>query len=390
MVQCEKKGISGASPFKQIVLKSCDARNDSWSREMSMRCHGVHDLAAAEAQYHVRCYNSFRKIPRMRSEQVVAIEDEALLKLIDKMFANRKLGTLTTIDLHDKYTCYGGKLTLKQMLSKLLRESWYLTFDGCASVIGFQECLGKILKVAKVLSEDDEMEDTLVQKIVTEASKIPSNKDYDLNEFSYTKVKEQTSATLLRFIYKLVSNGEITKPSLSLSQSIQQHISSTQNQTTLGLGIKLHHKFGSRELIDILHENGYVASYQEVRRFRKSEAQYVSNNTYTLHQMMRSISSAGLVFGWFDNFYLLVTTPNGCRETHAMATEFQMHPARDVGSSPPALDKIVIPRLTSNQAKLVGKDKAVPLVHYTGPKKVKPPAMATITIGISYKQAHAQ
>ena len=184
------------------------------------------------------------------------------------------------------------------------------------------------------------MEDTLVQKIVTEASKIPSNKDYDydLNEFSYTKVKEQTSATLLRFISKLVSNGEITKPSLSLSQSIQQHISSTQNQTTLGLGIKLHHKFGICELIDILHENGYVASYQEVQRFRKSAAQYVSNNTYTL---LRFTSSAGLVFGWFDNFDLLVTTPNGRRETHAMATEFQMHPARDVGSSPPALDKIV-------------------------------------------------
>ena len=181
----------------------------------------------------------------MRSEQVVAIEDEALLKLIDKMFANRKLGTWTTIVLHDKYTCYGGKLTRKQMLSKLVThlrdEIVVLNIDGCASVIGFQEFLGKILKIAKVDSEDDEMEDTLVQKIVTEFSKIPSNKDYDLNEFSYTKVKEQTSATLLRFISKLVSNGEITKPSLSLSQSIQQHISSTQNQTTLGLGIKLHH-----------------------------------------------------------------------------------------------------------------------------------------------------
>ena len=84
-----------------------------------------------------------------------------------------------------------------------------------------------------------------------------------------------------------------------------------------------------------------------------------------------------------------MTTPNGRLETHAMAPESKMHPARDVGSSPPALGKIVIPRLTSNQAKLVGKDKAIPLVHYTGPKKVKPPAMATNTTGISYKQAHA-
>ena len=186
---------------------------------------------------------------------------------------------------------------LSKLVTHLRDEIVVLNIDGCASVIGFQEFLGKILKVAKVDSEDNEMEDTLVQKIVTEVSTIPSNKDYDLNEFSCTKVKEQTSATLLRFISKLVSNGEITKPPLSLSQSIQQHTSSAQNQTTLGLGIKLNHKFGSCELIDILHENGYVASYQEVQRFRKSAAQYVSNNTYTLHQMMRFTSSAGLVFG---------------------------------------------------------------------------------------------
>ena len=33
------------------------------SREVAIRCHGVHDLAAAEAQYHVRCYDAFRKMP---------------------------------------------------------------------------------------------------------------------------------------------------------------------------------------------------------------------------------------------------------------------------------------------------------------------------------------
>ena len=95
---------------------------------------------------------------------------------------------------------------LSKLVTHLRDEIVVLNIDGCASVIGFQEFSGKILKVAKVDSEDDEMEDTLVQKIVTEASKIPSNKDYNLNEFSYIKVKEQTSATLLRLISKLVSN----------------------------------------------------------------------------------------------------------------------------------------------------------------------------------------
>ena len=61
VVQCERKGIKGAPPFKEFVLKCCDERNDSWSREVAISCHGVHDLAAAEAQYHVRCYDSSGK-----------------------------------------------------------------------------------------------------------------------------------------------------------------------------------------------------------------------------------------------------------------------------------------------------------------------------------------
>ena len=149
---------------------------------------------------------------------------------------------------------------------------------------------------------------------------------------------------MLRFVSKLVSNGEVTKVSLSLSQSIQQHITNRCNQTTLVLGVKLHHKFGSRDLIDILHDHGYTATYDEVRRFRKSAAKYVSENALSLHQMMGFTKSAGVVFGWYDNFDLMVSTPNGRRETHAMATEFQMHPAGIVesGKSQPKLSSLII------------------------------------------------
>jgi hypothetical protein len=41
----------------------------------------------------------------------------------------------------------------------------------------------------------------------------------------------------LTLISDLVSGGEVTKKSLSLSQSIQSHITGTRNQTTLGLGV---------------------------------------------------------------------------------------------------------------------------------------------------------
>ena len=84
------------------------------------------------------------------------------------------------------------------------------------------------------------------------------------------KQSRNYSATQLRFVSKLISNGEVTKASLSLSQSIQYRITKTWNITTPGLGVKLHHKFGSSDLIHILNGRGYTASYDEVLQFCKS------------------------------------------------------------------------------------------------------------------------
>ena len=142
-----------------------------------------------------------------------------------------------------------------------------LSIDGNASVVGFRVFLGNIINFnsSMVDAEDDMIEDTLVRKIINEAHKIPFNNKYDLGDFVHSKVKEQTGTTLLRVISKLVANGKITKRSLSPSQSIQHHITGKNNQTTLGLGIKLHYRYGSRDLLDLLHDHGYIASYDESR-----------------------------------------------------------------------------------------------------------------------------
>ena len=100
-------------------------------------------------------------------------------------------------------TCLGGDVVI-------------LTIEACASIVGFRELIGKTLKVTKVDTVDEEKEDALVRKITTEAHGIPCNsKAYDLGDFTHDKTKQQTSATLLRFLSKLVSKGEVTKASLS-------------------------------------------------------------------------------------------------------------------------------------------------------------------------------
>ncbi len=50
-----------------------------------MNCHGVHDLAAAEAQYHLRCYDEFQKIPAL-ADQTSVIDEAAMKLLVDEMY----------------------------------------------------------------------------------------------------------------------------------------------------------------------------------------------------------------------------------------------------------------------------------------------------------------
>ncbi len=119
VVQYERKGVKNAPPFKTVLMQYCDDRNDVWSRQVAIHCHGVHDLAAAEAQYHIRCYDEFRKIPTLAG-QTSMIDDAAMKLLVDEMYTKRKLCTWTSIELHDKYMSYGGQLTRKQMFTKMV------------------------------------------------------------------------------------------------------------------------------------------------------------------------------------------------------------------------------------------------------------------------------
>ena len=94
-----------------------------------------------------------------------------------------------------------------------------------------------------------------------EVQNIPLPREYDLGSFKHERVIQDTSPTLLRLVSSLVSREEtVTKPALTIAQCIQQHISKSWNQTTLGLAVKLHHKHGSSELVRNLNEHGLAVT----------------------------------------------------------------------------------------------------------------------------------
>ena len=144
-----------------------------------------------------------------------------------------------------------------------------------ASIFGFRDVVGKTVKYDGV---DDGSVETVVLRVKAEALALPRSNDFDLSQFTFETIVVNTCSTLLALVSQLVSNGELNKSAVAKSQCIQQHISKSTNQTTHGLAVKLHHKFGSSELVKLLNEHGIVTTYVEVMRFRKSAAMYISGN----------------------------------------------------------------------------------------------------------------
>ena len=163
-------------------------------------------------------------------------------------------------------------ISQSQFITKLLNyfgnDFLKIDINDNTSLLGFRKYIP--YKLGKIYGEADltnNLIDILVKKI-DEIKELTQPSDYDLSHFEREKSIELTSSTLLVLVSKLVSNGETTRKSLSISQTIQTHITNSFTPTTLGLAVKLNHRFGSREVISLLHEYGFLASYDEVLRFR--------------------------------------------------------------------------------------------------------------------------
>ena len=390
--QCRTVERVSSLTFKQQMEKLCDERQDQWANEVAARLSGAIDLHAADAQYHVPCYNSFRVVA-VTHPPTKEPEEEALRLVISTM-AENVTETWTTSEVYSMYNAASGTLSKKQFVSSVTEhfgdELLMFHIEGCESVFGFKANLGKLFKIVKMnksKNNDDELE-KLMRKIRREVIEKPRPEDYNLDAFARHKIIESTSSTLLNLVSCLISGGAITKQSLTLAQCIQQHICGAgRNQTTLGLAVKLHHKYGSKELIQTLNEHGITATYDEVLRFRKSVAKFVSDNQSEYHKELGLSTEIGPIFSWADNYDLYVMSPNGIKTTHTMVMEFTQHPAGIIETGNIGVMQLKVPRLKKQEAdSLQLNHQAVQLKHYTGPSKISPPLLTTKALSAEESQ----
>ena len=121
-----------------------------------------------------------------------------------------------------------------------------------------------------------------------------------------------------------------------------------------------------------------------IQRFRKFAAKYASEDPEKYLRTVGLESEVCPIHSWGDKFDIVVFTPNGRRTTHAMATQFVQNPAGILfpGGATPGGEvmSLQLPRLTKLEAgklRLAHKSSFV-IRHYTGPKKMTPPALKEV------------
>ena len=157
----------------------------------------------------------------------------------------------------------------------------------------------KSLKLVKDESVDEESFGSVIRQVRSEARAVQhSNATYDLGDFRRISQSSKPVSRSSNWLQNWC-------PTARSQKNIQGHITQTRNQTTL---VKLQHRHGSSELIRLLHDHGFIVSYDEVFRLKKSAAKFVGDSddmSSILHQAMSWSRRVGPIFGWFDNLDLL-------------------------------------------------------------------------------------
>ena len=220
-----------------------------------------------------------------------------------------------------------------------------------------QELKQKLVAIQSDVDQDNDfpfgIDDPLIKEemlrnaaaiLKSELDEVTASCNYPLpTEIDQTSSQEFIPTNLNKFIMWLVDPKSYGSTEYTSSVDNQRKVTAiseciihvSQNVTTplhLGLAIQIHHDFGSRQLIDILHSYGYCVSYEELRLFMTSlgnkEMSRIDNGIYIPSSVIPIREGGSFISEGDDNIDLNVETINGKNSFHSMARViFQNKPA---------------------------------------------------------------
>jgi hypothetical protein len=357
---------------REKVLKAASAREDG---VVYQRMVAHPDLFAYDAKYHRSCYSHYiseRNVnaAQRRGSTTLKSEDLAFDELVEyisgTVLSSKK--TVTSLSsLRDQYVTYFNESErpdsvyswgLKKRLINHFGDTLvFIDRIGksdivCSSDVTVGTALSKAAELQEQLQDDVEMQSLLEspsnhedEKIVLyKAAGILRHRMADIHasrehylpsaDISKKKCADFVPNVLYDFISWLVDDNSYKNVSSCSTESVKTSVSTVSichdiigqcrnilTPVTLGLGVYIHHEFGSKKLVEELHAMGHCVSYDEVRRFLTSAAlDQQSQDVYVPKGLRTAVDpDFAMVDAAIDNFDQNEETLDGKLTTHALA-----------------------------------------------------------------------
>lgn len=228
----------------------------------------------------------------------------------------------------------------------------FTNLEGKANVMTWKTSASSILYgyFKQPKCDDDEEE---ARKIIKTAAKLIKSGIKALNSFTeYPGVQDLTTENAIAFLpdslkllLQVLFSGQNTeKKQASLGHAI---IQATRPRgiiapLQLGLAIQMHHHFGSKFLVDSLHQHGFCCSYSEVQKFLRSAS--------VTTQDIAPPSEIQLVQFAADNVDYNIKTLDGLGTFHGMGMIAAITPGQEISRVVPR--RLVTPDEIINQGRV--------------------------------------
>ena len=364
---------------RQRVLDAAIQRNDY---EIQMRMLSNTDLFAMDAKYHRSCYSHYISLNNIKAASARAKVDKSdnacafksLCKEIEETVLSKTISITTVSVLNERLVAISAEVNsktnescttwrLKEKLQKHFGDRIsFIVQPGksdlvCSGDITVAEALKHVVRLqlhvneigeCELESSDDvnSEEDTVVlhkaagiiRKCIGDIT-FQSDRYDSSGNMETKKCKDFVPNRLYDFIALCTSKkdfdsatsyesetdmGNIEMRVLAICHNMISLVCKIRTPITFGLGVKLHHDHGSRELIDDLSSLGHSRPYDEVRRFLTAIALDQLSTKSDVH-IPRDISVYDpenvktTVDATIDNFDQNEQTIDGKNTTHSMA-----------------------------------------------------------------------